>query len=216
MKSKLFALLVTVFLVATAPSLCMEKGNSTSEVIPPNPTGFIGSWHPVPECGQCHVTLLTGDELRAKLGSCRCHDKVYITGGKIDRDTIRTVAHGSKVCVDCHVGSGILISAGNIPSNGLHRAHELVDCQACHGNGSNPIIPKTNNCTSCHLGGVHTIHGKETGELCVVCHGAFGIKYKAEGYQGIEGVPVAVKPKEVEYPTILNTLKALIKFIIRG
>lgn len=43
-----------------------------------------------------------------------------------------------------------------------------------------------------------------------------GSTYKDEGYQMVEGIPVVVKPEEVKYPTILNTLKALITFIIGG
>lgn len=217
MKNKLVALFLTAVFIVVVPALGMGEKASANEVIPPNTQGFIGSWHPVPECGQCHVTLLSEKELRAKLGSCNCHKEAYTSGGNIDMEKIRTVAHGSKTCVDCHLGSGLLNSAGEIPSDDLHQAHVNVDCQACHGvDTDNPIVPETGNCNFCHLGDGHSVHGTKTGELCVSCHGAFGLDYKEEGYQMVEGIPVVVKPEEVKYPTILNTLKALITFIIGG
>lgn len=215
MKIKLFALFVMVFLVAAAPSPCTGDRESESEVVPPNPMGFIGSWHPVPECGQCHVTLLSDGELRAKLGSCKCHKEAYTSGGNIDMGKIRTVAHGSKICVDCHIGSGMLTSAGEIPCDDIHRVHDGgVDCQACHGEEDDPLIPETGNCNFCHLGDGHSIHGQKTGDLCVSCHGAFGSEYKEAGYQMVEGVPVVIEEEMVKHPTILNTLKALIRFVI--
>lgn len=216
MKIKLFALLVMVILVV-AVSISIGGGdrNRTIEVIPPNPRGFIGTWHPAPECGQCHVSLLSEGALRAKLGSCECHRETYTSAGAIDMEKIRKNAHGVKVCIDCHIGSGIATGVEEVPCDEIHRPHVRVDCQACHGERESITIPETGNCDSCHLGDAHSVHGNKTGSLCVACHGSFGIKYKAEGYQMKEGVPVEKKPEEITYPTILNILKALKKIIFK-
>ncbi|OYT66942.1 hypothetical protein B6V00_02350 [ANME-1 cluster archaeon ex4572_4] len=178
------------------------------EVIPPNSKNFIGSWHPVPECGQCHVSLLSEKALQSKLGSCKCHDKDYTTGGAVDREKIRRLAHGEKTCVDCHIGSGTVAGAAGtadesagagaeIPCDEIHRVHLSVECQACHGGEKEkkPTIPKTANCNSCHLGDAHSIHGDKIGSLCVACHGSFGLKYKEEGYKMKEGVLVPARVK---------------------
>ena len=213
MKLKLFALFAMVSLIATA-TIGICEGGRDKEVIPPNTAGFLsGGWHPAPECVQCHVSLLSEDTLRAKLGSCQCHGKAYTTGGKIDREEIRKKAHGVKVCIDCHVGTGI--ATGEITSKGIHRVHVSVDCQACHGERENVTIPEKRNCDSCHPGDAHSVHGNKTGDLCVVCHGSFGIKYKEEGYQLKEGVPVEKKREEISYPTISNILKALTELIFK-
>jgi len=213
MKLKLFAFLVMVIFVA-ALSIGMGEGDRASEVIPPNPRGFIGTWHPVPECGQCHVSLLSEGALRAKLGSCKCHKEAYTTAGAIDMDKIRTVAHGSKTCIDCHIGSGIVTSAEETPCDEIHRVHVSVDCQACHDERESLTIPD-GNCDFCHLGDAHSVHGNKMGDLCVACHGSFGIKYKEEGYQLKEGVPVEKKKEEISYPTISNILKALMELIFK-
>jgi hypothetical protein len=215
MKPKLLALLLMGILVA-AVSISMGEGDRASEVVPPNTARFLaGEWHPAPECIQCHVSLLSEGTLRAKLGSCECHREAYTSDGKIDNEKIRKNAHGVTVCTDCHVGSGIATDAGEIPCDEIHRPHVRVDCQACHGERDCIAIPETGNCDFCHLGDAHSVHGNKTGDLCVACHGSFGIKYKAEGYQLKEGVPVEKKPEEIIYPTISNILKAIIKFIFK-
>jgi len=216
-----------------------EKGETANEgvqeVIPPNSKNFIGSWHPVPECGQCHVSLLSEKALQSKLGSCKCHDKDYTTGGVVDREKIRRLAHGEKTCVDCHIGSGTVARAAGttgtadesagagaeIPCDEIHRVHLSVECQACHGGEKEkkPTIPKTANCNSCHLGDAHSIHGDKIGSLCVACHGSFGLKYKEEGYKMKEGVLVPARvgrEEEEKYPTILNILKSLKACILTG
>ncbi len=211
---KLFALFVIVILVV-AVSIGIGEGDSDSEVIPPNTAGFLGGgWHPAPECIQCHVSLLSEGALRAKLGSCECHRETYTSGGKIDNEKIRKNAHGVTVCIDCHIGTG-LVSTQAIACDELHRVHEDVDCQACHGERLSIAIPETDNCDFCHRGDAHFVHGNKTGNLCVACHGSFGMQYKAEGYQIKEGVPVEKKPEETTYPTIFNILKALIERIFK-
>ncbi len=213
MKHKLFALLALVIFVA-AVSVSIGKEDRASEVIPPNPKGFIGSWHPAPECGQCHVSLLSDRQLRAKLGSCNCHREAYTSAGAIDMDKIRKNAHGIKVCVDCHMGTGIANITQEIPCDEYHKIHQDTDCQDCHGKKEEISIPESEECDSCHSGNPHTVHGNRTGEMCVICHGPYGIEYKEEGYQLIEGVPKK-KTGEMTYPTISNILKALIKFILK-
>ncbi|MBA7516314.1 hypothetical protein ES705_08361 [subsurface metagenome] len=213
MELKLFAVLVIVILVV---AVSISIGEGDSEAIPPNTVGFLGGgWHPAPECIQCHVSLLSEGALRAKLGSCECHRETYTSGGKIDNEKIRENAHGIKACIDCHIGSGIATSAGEVPSDEIHRPHVSLDCQACHGERESITIPEKGNCDFCHLGDAHFVHGNKTGDLCVVCHGSFGLKYKEVGYQMKEGVPVEKKPEEVTYPTISNILKAVIELIFK-
>jgi hypothetical protein len=206
---KIFTLLVVV-IVAGVVFSGMGGGE---EVIPPNPTGFIGSWHPVPECGQCHVSLLSEEALRAKLGSCNCHREAYTSAGAIDRDKIRKNAHGNMVCIDCHVGAGIASSGEGLPRDDLHRLHSPVYCQACHEEGAKISIPESGDCDFCHLGDAHAIHGNNTGNLCVSCHGSFGLDYKEKGYQLVGGVPMEQGSEEMTYPTITNIFKAVINLI---
>lgn len=213
MKIKLFALFIAVILVA-AVSASIGEEDSGGEVIPPNPKGFIGSWHPAPECGQCHVSLLSDRGLLAKLGSCNCHREAYTSAGAIDTEKIRKNAHGTKTCVDCHIGTGIVNITQEIPCDKYHKIHQDIDCQDCHGKKENIAIPESEECDSCHNGNPHTVHGNKTGDMCVICHGAFGIEYKEGGYQLIDGVPEK-KTEEMTYPTISNILKALIKFIFK-
>ncbi len=211
---KLFALFVIVILIV-AVSIGICERDSDSEVIPPNTAGFLGGgWHPAPECIQCHVSLLSEGALRAKFGSCECHRETYTSGGKIDNEKIRKNAHGVMVCIDCHIGTG-MVSTQAIACDELHRVHEDVDCQTCHGERLSIAIPETDNCDFCHRGDAHFVHGNKTGNLCVACHGSFGIQYKAEGYQIKEGVPAEKKPEETTYPTISNILKALIEHIFK-
>jgi len=215
MKIKLFTLLVMVILVA-AVSVPTGEGDRASEVIPPNLSKFLaGSWHPAPECVQCHVSLLSDGALRAKLGSCECHRKDYTSAGDIDMGKIRTVAHDIKACIDCHIGAGVVASIQAIPCDEIHNVHMGVDCEACHNEKKSIVIPETGRCDSCHDVNPHAVHGNKTDDLCVVCHGAYGIKYKEEGYQMREGVPVEVVQEETIYPTISNLLKALVKFIFK-
>ena len=214
MNQKLCAVLVMVLLIAAVSGVC--KGDE--EVIPPNTVGFLGGgWHPADECKQCHVSLLSKDALRAKLGSCECHREAYTTGGKIDGGKIREKAHGIPVCIDCHIGSGIVTRAGNISCDDVHRPHMLVACQDCHSERESIVIPETGSCdsSSCHPGDAHSTHGNKTGDLCVACHGSFGLKYKEEGYQLEEGVPVEKKPEEATYPTISHIVKGLIGTIVK-
>lgn len=214
MELKQFALLVIVILVV-AVSTGIGEEDSDSEVIPPNTAGFLsGRWHPAPECIQCHVSLLSEGALRAKLGSCECHRETYTSGGKIDNEKIRKNAHGVMVCIDCHIGTGT-VSTQAIPCDELHRVHTHVDCQACHGERMSITIPENGNCDFCHRGEAHFVHGDKTGNLCVACHGSFGIKYKAEGYQMKEDVLEEKKTEETTYPTISNLLKALIELIFK-
>jgi hypothetical protein len=212
MKIELFALLVMAILF-TVVSVSTGEGDGHSEAIPPNPSGFLaGRWHPAPECVQCHVSLLSEGALRAKLGSCDCHGKTYISAGGIDMGKIRKNAHDIKACIDCHIGAGVA-SIQAIPCDEIHNVHVGTDCQACHNERKSIVIPETGRCDSCHDVNPHAVHGNKTGDLCVVCHGAYGIKYKEEGYQMIEGVPVETFQEETIYPTISNLLKALVKFI---
>jgi len=215
MKLKLLALLVVVILIATV-SISISEGERDKEVIPPNTAGFLsGGWHPAPECIQCHVSLLSEGALRAKLGNCQCHQVAYSSGGKIDNEKIRKSAHGVTVCIDCHIGSGIATSAEEIPCDKIHRPHVRVECQECHDERENIMIPESGSCDSCHPGDAHSVHGNETGNLCVACHGSFGIKYKEKGYQMKEGVPMEKKPEEITYPTIYNILKEFIGYIFK-
>jgi len=208
--------IVVILVVAVSIGIGIGEGDSDREVIPPNTAGFLsGGWHPAPECVQCHVSLLSDGALRAKLGSCRCHQEIYTTGGRIDNEKIRKNAHGIKACVDCHIGSGIATSAGEIPGDELHCLHVGVDCQACHGERESLTILENGNCDFCHSSDAHFVHGEKTGSLCVVCHGSFGIKYKTEGYQMEEGVLVEKETEERTYPTISNILKALIELIFK-
>ncbi len=203
---KLLALLAVVVLMA------VSIGAGGEEAIPPNTAGFLaGGWHPAPECVQCHVSLLSDSALRAKLGSCQCHGAAYTTGGNIDMDKIREKAHGVEVCIDCHIGSGIATGTGDR----IHRPHSHVECQRCHGERANIAIPENGSCNYCHPGDAHSVHGNKTGDLCVVCHGSFGIKYKEKGYEMKEGVPVEKKPEEITYPTILNILKAFRRLLVK-
>jgi len=212
MKIKLFAVLgMAILIAAVSASIGMGEEDENEEVIPPNTAGFLGGgWHPAPECIQCHVSLLSEGALRAKLGSCECHRNIYTSGGDIDMGKIRQNAHGVPVCIDCHIGSGMITSEDAIPCDEVHRPHVEIDCQACHGENENIIIPESGNCDSCHSADAHAAHGNKTGDLCVACHGSFGVKYKEEGYQLIEGVPISNAPEEMTYPTISNILRALI------
>ncbi len=208
---------LTIGLLLIVVALCFglvnaSTDNKTVEVIPPNPTGFIGKWHPAPECVQCHVSLLPDNRLSSMVSSCVCHANEYETGSSIDNKKISAKAHGIKTCIDCHIGTGV-IKGEEIPSREIHRVHENVSCEGCHGTAEKTVIPKSANCNSCHTGGVHSIHGNRTGDLCVVCHGAFGIKYKEAGYQMKGEIPVTKKEEEKVYPTILNILKALFEFV---
>lgn len=219
MKLKLFFTVFAIVILVIAVSISIGEGDRANEVVPPNTAGFLsGGWHPAPECVQCHVSLLSKGELRAKLGSCNCHRDAYTTGGKIDMGKISKKAHGIKVCIDCHIGTETGIASTSteaIPCGEFHKVHENVDCQACHGERRQITIPKSKRCNSCHDVNPHTVHANKTGEMCVICHGAFGKKYKEAGYQLKEGVPVEKKHEETIYPTISNILKALIKFIFR-
>jgi hypothetical protein len=217
LKLKVFALFIMIILVALI-TICIGQVDRGREVIPPNPKGFIGYWHPAPECGQCHVSLLSDRELVAKLGSCNCHREAYTTGGAIDTDKISKTAHGTKICVDCHIGTGMVNITQEIPGDKYHKIHQETDCQKCHGKRENIALPAGKNCDSCHISNPHTVHGNKTGDMCVICHGPFGIQYKEEGYQLIEGVPLEKNQKEtgeMTYPTISNILKALIEFIFK-
>ena len=95
-------------------------------------------------------------------------------------ERIRQNAHGIKVCIDCHIGTGVVRDVNKIPSDEFHKVHIDVDCQACHGAKGSVAIPQETNCDFCHPGDAHFVHGNKTGELCVVCHGSFGVKYKEE------------------------------------
>lgn len=216
MKIRPLAMLVMVILVA-AVSVPVGEGDSDSEVIPPNSAGFLaGSWHPAPECVQCHVSLLSEDALRAKLGSCECHLSLYSPPeGPIDMEKIRKTAHDIKACIDCHIGTG-LASFREIHCDEIHDVHVNVDCQGCHNERKLITIPESGRCDSCHSADPHTVHGEKTGDLCVICHGAYGAEYKEVGYQLVEGVPAAAAvQEEASYPTISNVLKAVIEFIFK-
>ena len=213
MKIKLFALLAMVIFVTVA-SVPIGEGDMDGEVIPPNPSGFLaGRWHPAPECVQCHVSLLSEGALRAKLGSCECHLKTYTSAGGIDMGKIRKDAHDIKACIGCHMGAGVA-SIQAIPCDEIHDVHVGADCQACHNERKRITIPESGRCDSCHDANPHAVHGNKTGDMCVICHGAYGIKYKEEGYQMMEGIPVEAVQEETIYPTISNLLKALVKFIL--
>ena len=195
---KLAALLaVTALCCVSGVFICGKRGEeamfccegvvvsvaSAKEVLPPNTANFLaGRWHPAPECVQCHVSLLTKDELNAKLGSCNCHSAAYSTAGNLDMEKIREKAHGIKVCVDCHIGTG-LADPKNISCGKFHRAHQGARCEACHiQEGSRePFVPESTSCDACHSRDPHAAHGAKTTELCVVCHGEFGEKYKEAG-----------------------------------
>jgi hypothetical protein len=136
--------------------------------------GVAARWHFASICIPCHYTIADTEKATAISGSCEnCH-KYRLQGAtaandrKIDMSKIENI-HLDIICIRCHVGPK---SRKEITATDFHRVMSKTACLSCHTfeNGTYKKPLKT-ECSDCHRGGPHVVHGERLGKMCVVCHG---------------------------------------------
>lgn len=179
--------------------------------------GLTDSWHPGAFCIPCHYTLLSTDKAQTISNGCKCHD--YVPKNAVNRYNVDMTKifdiHKDIVCIRCHVG---VKDGTNVTAADFHRIMSKEACMACHTYLNGTIQkPQKTNCSDCHSGDPHVVHGQRLEKMCVTCHGDFADRYIANKTAGT----VLAKPVEVvsEYTTvgkIISNLFGSLFHIIRG
>jgi hypothetical protein len=170
--------------------------------------GLTDSWHPGAFCIPCHYTLLSKDKAQSISNGCKCHD--YVSSDAVNKYSVDMKKifdiHKDIVCIRCHAG---VKDGNNITASDFHRIMSKEACLACHTYVNGTIQkPQKTNCSDCHSGDPHVVHGNKLENMCVICHGDFAQKYVTNKTVGT----VLAKPVEVvpEYPTIGQIISNLL------
>ncbi len=200
--------------------LVLSAASANAFERPPFKDALVNQWHPGSFCIPCHYTLLSTKEASVISSSCRCHNYRSSEGGfKIDLSKIPAL-HTSIVCIKCHVGTN---KENNLTASDFHRVMSKVACLECHtfANGTYQKPQKT-NCSDCHGGDPHMVHGKKLENMCVICHGDAIGKYTSTFGSTTSGAMPAFSPALTksqaavkEYPTIGQFISGIIQFILQ-
>ncbi|SNQ62292.1 hypothetical protein MNV_660030 [Candidatus Methanoperedens nitroreducens] len=162
------------------------------------------SHKPVP-CIGCHQETLGADSGIGECGNCHYYG--------LDVDKLQT-EHNPKICTICHIG--------NTTANGdereiFHNGHTAVNCTQCHVEDNFTVLKIKNDgfkCVSCHGTEVHSIHAKNLGKSCKICHGSWAA---GKVYQG-EGVSSSTnssgEKERLERFTIFNFIRNLFNALL--
>lgn len=176
--------------------------------------GLTDKWHPGAYCIPCHYTLLNTDKAQSISSGCKCHDyrpKNIEDKYSVDMKQIFNI-HKDIVCIRCHVG---VKDGTNVTAADFHRIMSKQACMTCH-TYENGIIqkPLKTNCSDCHSGDPHVVHGKRLERMCETCHGDF-----AKNYVGNKTInPVSTRPEAAaikEYPTIGQIISNLVEYVMQ-
>lgn len=205
-------LLTGLFLLAG----CGSSSNSPAAMDPASPSGHPANWLPAGHaavaqadfaiCSQCHGMDLLGGISRV---SCtQCHLGNFQTVHPVDWDDLVGIRHAGYVrsngnaacsninchgatltgvsgsgpsCTSCHLGGlnsvhpqdwGSLASQKHpayVAANGTTACANIV----CHGPALTGVPDSGPSCTSCHLGGLTSVHPQDWGALTYVKHAAY-------------------------------------------
>ena len=177
--------------------------------------GLTDKWHPGAYCIPCHYTLLSTDKAQSISSGCKCHDyrpKNIEDKYSVDMKQIFNI-HKDIVCIRCHVG---VKDGTNVTAADFHRIMSKQACMTCH-TYENGIIqkPLKTNCSDCHSGDPHVVHGKRLERMCETCHGDFAKNYV--GNKTISPVSVSTRPEAAvkEYPTIGQIISNLVESVMQ-
>lgn len=127
------------------------------------------SWHkPVP-CSECHFGPLNAGYGDSECGNC--HD--YVLKDYLINVGLLESNHNPKICTACHFGNTFVNAS---KKEIFHNGHNNVECTRCHTEDNFTVIKIKNNgfqCVSCHSNKVHSIHIKNLGKICPICHGSW-------------------------------------------
>ena len=148
-----------VFILLSFISVIMSLGFANA--------GNIPEGHkPIP-CIGCH-----GENLDAYTGPQECGGchKYYLDVPKLQEE------HNPKICKACHMGNTYVNAS---MKEIFHNGHNAVECTTCHTQDNSTVIKIEGiekqgfQCVLCHSNQVHTIHLKNLGKICPVCHGSW-------------------------------------------
>ena len=180
--------------------------------------GLADKWHPGNFCIPCHYSLMSKEKAQAISSGCKCHDykpKDAVGKYKVDMTKIFDI-HKDIVCIRCHVG---IKNQENVTAMDFHRIMSNTPCLSCHTFVNNTYQkPQKTNCSDCHGGDPHVVHGNRLEKMCVACHGEFGENYtnKTIEISGKMNTPSIVETEAIntgEYPTIAEFLSRIFKSI---
>jgi len=160
------------------------------------------SWHKPTPCFGCHA-----ETLGVGYGSGECGDCHDYRGGTMVDVPLMESNHNPKICTACHFGN-TLVNASE--KEIFHNGHNNVECTRCHTEDNFTVIKIKNNgfqCVSCHSNKVHSIHIKNIGNICPICHGSW-----ANGKVYIPNTPSSNMSQEttkIEKFTIFYIIKTL-------
>ncbi len=177
--------------------------------------GLTDNWHPGSYCIPCHYTLIGAEKAQNISNGCRCHD--YRPKGaegslKVDMKQIFNI-HKDIVCIRCHVG---MKEENNVTAADFHRVMSKTACLSCHTYANGTIQkPLKTNCSDCHGGDPHVVHGEKLESMCEACHGDFAQKY-AKLPQALNLSASTAKPGgNNEYPTIGQIINKIISMLLQ-
>ncbi|SNQ62293.1 hypothetical protein MNV_660031 [Candidatus Methanoperedens nitroreducens] len=179
-------------------SILLTAGHVNAEI----PDGH----KPIP-CIGCHQETLganAGDIGEEICGNCHYY--------KLDVSKLEA-EHNPKICKACHMGNTI---ANGSEKEIFHNGHSAVRCTRCHTEDDFTIIKIKSDgfrCVSCHGTQVHSIHVKNLGKACPICHGSWaaGKVYRVKEASSLN------KPEEVkkyEGFTAFHIIKTLINMLL--
>lgn len=170
-------------------SILLSAGFAKAELV---------EWHKPTPCFGCHDETLGVSYGSGECGGC--HDYYFNV-------PLLESKHNPNICTACHFGN-TLVNAST--KEIFHNGHNNVQCLTCHTEDNFTVIKIKNNgfqCVSCHSNKVHSIHLKNIGNICPICHGSW-----ANGKVYIPNTPSSNTSKEntkLEKFTIFSILKTL-------
>ncbi|MDJ1420657.1 MAG: hypothetical protein M5U10_01960 [Candidatus Methanoperedens sp.] len=171
-----------------------------SAILTPGSAQYIRDWHKPTPCFGCHEETLGAPYGSEECGNCHYY---FLDVPKLQEE------HNPKICRSCHIGNTMVEGSDK---QIFHSGHSAVSCTRCHTEDNFTVIKiesKGFECVSCHGNQVHSIHIKNLGRACPICHGSWaeGRNYKAENTSPIPGKEQG--KSVLENFTIFNFLKDL-------
>jgi hypothetical protein len=191
-------------------------GSSSAYERPEFTDGIGAKWHSAKICLPCHYMLAGTEKARKISEKCQnCH-RYDVGPSKLNMSKMEDI-HMDIVCIGCHIGPK---SQENVTAVDFHRSMSKTDCLSCHTfeNGTY-IKPLKKNCSDCHSGSPHVVHGNKIEKLCVACHGEFGEQYVNQSISqenkmkspSISNISKSYGNDRSEYPTIGQLIINLIE-----
>lgn len=189
MRLKIFSLYLLLFTLIIAGSAKAEMPNSHK---------------PVP-CTGCHQEILNADSGPGECGNCHYYN---LNVSKLQTE------HNPKICTACHIGN---TTADGDEREVFHNGHNTANCTLCHTEDNFTVIKIKSDgykCVSCHGVEVHSIHAKNLGKSCPICHGSWAAGKVYQGGEANSSTNDSGEKDKLERFTIFNFIRNLFNALL--